>query len=186
MKVILITGESGVGKSTFAKLLSKIDSWNYEIVKSFTTRPQRDKHDTDHIFIPLEANLVAQRLFGSESCVARTIINGELYFTIKENFHPFNTNLYIIDNEGIEYLQSHYPNWNTTIVKIVSNEVNIPENRKNRNITIPKDDECDIIIKREGIQYRVIYRKQEVITDESDPLSYSSWAQLDNGRIIMS
>ena len=150
MDVILITGESGVGKSTFAKHLEEKDWQIYEVVKSFTTRPQRDKEDTDHIFIP---HSVGVRMFFFMPCVARSVINNELYFTIEENFSITKTNLYITDKKGMEHLCTNYPDWNIGVVKIVSDEVDVSDGRKNRNITVPTDDECDMIIKRVGNKY---------------------------------
>ena len=143
-----------MGKSTFAKFLH--DKFDCYIVKSFTTRPQRDKEDTDHIFIPRS---VGQRIFEWDPCVARTIINGEFYFTIEENFHPSKTNVYVIDGKGIDQLCEDYPDWDITVVKIVSDEVNVSANRKNRKISVPTDDECDMIIKRDGKDYDVFYRQ---------------------------
>lgn len=49
---LVIIGPSGAGKSSVAKLLC--ERHGYTLVKTVTTRPQRDAFDTDHEFISPE------------------------------------------------------------------------------------------------------------------------------------
>lgn len=46
---IVIIGPSGAGKSSVVKVLC--EKYGFELVKTVTTRPQRDAFDTDHIFV---------------------------------------------------------------------------------------------------------------------------------------
>jgi len=48
-KPVVIIGPSGAGKSSIVKVLC--EKYKFTIVKTFTTREQRDPSDTDHIFI---------------------------------------------------------------------------------------------------------------------------------------
>jgi guanylate kinase len=47
--VVVLIGPSGSGKSSVAKELC--DAHGFHLVKTVTTRPQRDEHDTDQTFI---------------------------------------------------------------------------------------------------------------------------------------
>lgn len=49
MSVTVIIGPSGAGKSTVARLLQ--EKYGFRLQKTVTTRPQRNEHDTDHIFV---------------------------------------------------------------------------------------------------------------------------------------
>lgn len=50
--VVVLIGPSGSGKSSVAKELC--DAHGFHLVKTMTTRPQRDEHDTDQTFIDPE------------------------------------------------------------------------------------------------------------------------------------
>lgn len=49
---VVIIGPSGAGKSSIVKLLC--DHYGFHLIKTVTTRPQRDAFDTDHEFITPE------------------------------------------------------------------------------------------------------------------------------------
>lgn len=51
-QIIVLIGPSGSGKSSVAKELC--DTHGFHLVKTMTTRPQRDEHDTDQTFIDHE------------------------------------------------------------------------------------------------------------------------------------
>ncbi len=50
--VVVLIGPSGAGKSNVVKVLC--EQHGFTLVKTVTTRPQRDKFDTDHQFISTE------------------------------------------------------------------------------------------------------------------------------------
>lgn len=49
---LVIIGPSGAGKSSIVKVLC--EKYGYTLIKTVTTRPQRDAYDTDHEFISPE------------------------------------------------------------------------------------------------------------------------------------
>ena len=82
MKILLLLGNSGCGKSTIARYLEK-NYDNYHIIKSYTTRAQRDSFDDDHIFI--ERDKLLRKIF-KEEVVACTVIDNELYCSFAHQF----------------------------------------------------------------------------------------------------
>lgn len=50
--LVVLIGPSGSGKSSVAHLLSEV--YGFQLIKTVTTRPQRDEFDTDHTFISEE------------------------------------------------------------------------------------------------------------------------------------
>ena len=113
--IILITGDFGVGKDTFADFLVKeINSsifkdyskephtcvWGAKKIKSFTTRkPRYDGEDT-HTFISKEKWLEIREKPGC--IVAETEINGEFYGTAKCQFdHNYYFSVYVVDDIGV-------------------------------------------------------------------------------------
>lgn len=154
MKVLLIVGESGAGKSTLAKYLKK--KYNYHIVRSYTTRSKRNDDDNDHIFI---SKGLAKEMLNKEDVVAHTIINGEDYFTTVFNFMLNTPNAYIVDAKGVNHVKMNCPNWDVKLLKIKTNENTASNERQNRDIVIPEDSECDLIIERIVSHKYNLYKK---------------------------
>lgn len=75
-KFLLISGPSGIGKSTIIKELQKIDS-RFVYIKPFTTRQLR-KGETDKLHMPLEEMLQLQE---QKRLVALNYIYGNYYGT---------------------------------------------------------------------------------------------------------
>lgn len=69
MIIVLITGESGSGKSTIVNTLHHKYPDLYNIIKSYTTRKQRNNNDTDHTFINSKDDISNQTL------IAETMID---------------------------------------------------------------------------------------------------------------
>lgn len=61
--VVVLIGPSGAGKSSVAKELC--DMHGFHLVKTVTTRPQRDEYDTDQTFVSQESfdHMVASKAF---------------------------------------------------------------------------------------------------------------------------
>lgn len=109
-KIALFIGRTGSGKSFFAKALEKK---GYRVLKSYTTRPKRNKDDVDHIFISQEeANLITNK-------VAYTEINNYEYFATKEQIEK--NDIYIIDPRGYYELIENAPNYKFNIFYIEGN-----------------------------------------------------------------
>lgn len=154
MKVLLLVGESGVGKSTFARHLK--ENYNYNIVRSYTTRPKRDENDNDHIFISKQ---MAKEMLNKEDIVAHTSINGEKYFTTVYDFRLDKPNVYIVDAKGVNDVKRNCPEWNVSVIKMKTNENHASKERLNRDIAIPEDYDCDLIIERKVQHQYYLYKK---------------------------
>lgn len=98
-KMLLIIGRSGSGKSTVARTLSK--QYGYNIVESYTTRPQRtdEVFESDHIFIG--KNSVKKY---KDKMVAYTKIGENEYFVTEDMLYE--SDIYVIDPNGLEFLTS--------------------------------------------------------------------------------
>ena len=108
----LIVGRTGSGKDTYAKYLEQ-----YELkgVCSYTTRPKRTEYENSHIFISQDE--VAKY---EKSIVARTEINGYVYFATVDQLKE--ADYYIIDPNGIKYLNKHFPEIKYTIIYIYADD----------------------------------------------------------------
>lgn len=96
--ICLIVGMSGSGKSTVVKRLC--DKYKLKDVQSYTTRPKRYPKEQGHIFVTDEE-------FNTlENICAYTEIKGYKYGATTEQVDE--SDLYIIDEEGIEYFDKHY------------------------------------------------------------------------------
>lgn len=155
MKVLLITGESGVGKTTFAKYLK--ENYGYNIVHSYTTRPKRDENDNDHIFI--SHNTAKEMMKKTKEIVAHTKINGEHYFTTVYDFKLGKPNAYIVDGKGISDVKKNCSNWDITILKMTTNENHAPKERLKRDVIVPEDYECDLILERKVVHKYYLHKK---------------------------
>ena len=140
MKIILLCGESGVGKTSIALELCK-DS-KYNLVKSFTDRPKRFNEEKDHFFIDKKDFICTPK----EKIAAYSSINGYIYYTIKNQFLEDKINVYIVDLIGMNRIMKNLPKAEVFSVLIKRKKVYIDENRKNRNIKIPTKSDVDIVI----------------------------------------
>ncbi|MBO5180201.1 MAG: hypothetical protein J6B87_07655 [Clostridia bacterium] len=149
--IILVTGDYGVGKDTFADILvrefNKKDSDSAQKILSYTTRPPRDDEDlNNHIFVsPREPFLERSPLI-----VAHTTINGYDYWTYISQFTK-KYNIYVIDRESILQVMQ-----NTTerlfIVEIERNTelITVSKERMNREKKVSKNPLDSFIIKNNG------------------------------------
>lgn len=139
MKILLICGESGVGKSTIAYELSKND--NYSLVRSITDRPKRVK-EIDHIFV--EKDMMDHAPV--KDIVAYTKIDGYRYCTLFRQFHSEKINIYVVDSPGLRDVRLSFPKADIASVLIRRNNVYIDANRKNRSIQIPTEEDVTFTI----------------------------------------
>ena len=123
---MLIVGRTGSGKDTYAKYLEKL---YLKGVCSYTTRPRRPGEGDTHIFIEKE------EVENFPNKVAYTEINGYEYFSTKEQLDK--SDFYIIDPEGINYLNQNFPDVNYKIIYIYASY----DIRKERAISrVPIED----------------------------------------------
>ena len=95
MKLITITGPSGAGKDTVARMLSEMGG--YKVLCSYTTRPKRDGEidGVEHHFV--EACNVQR-----DKMVAYTKYGGYEYWVTIDQIS--NRSIYVIDEDGLKYL----------------------------------------------------------------------------------
>lgn len=105
--VTLIVGRTASGKSTLARNLEGLGA---KILKSYTTREQRNESDTDHIFITKEE----AKTFKNKA--ARTVINGNEYFATLEQLED--SDFYIIDPCGIETFLETMPDTKFEVIYV--------------------------------------------------------------------
>lgn len=98
--IYLLIGKSGSGKSTIAKMFE--ERYGYKVLKSYTTREQRNFKDNDHIFITKEQ----YEDFDKEDMVAYTYFDENHYFATKTQVD--NSDIYIIDIKGLLEIQQKY------------------------------------------------------------------------------
>lgn len=98
MKILLICGDSMTGKTTIMKKLCQTYPYLYHPIMSYTTRPKRSEDEYGHIFVTEEEmwNKMHQ-----QGLVARTLIDGNFYFTTPEQFVDDKINIYIVDGLGV-------------------------------------------------------------------------------------
>ena len=106
----LIVGRTGSGKDYLANRLAKE---GLKVVKSYTTRPRRTENEDTHIFItPEEAKTYTDK-------VATTVINGYEYFATATQVNE--SDVYIIDPNGVEELTKNMPDTTFHIIYVDSN-----------------------------------------------------------------
>lgn len=124
--IVLIVGDSGSGKSTIVRYVEK-NMDNVNIVKSYTTRPKRNKYDNDHTFIKSVDEIKGD-------IVASTEIDGYFYGASENQFKENKINLYIVDDKGVVDVKNYFKNKNILTVHINRLNIEVPIDRKNRKI----------------------------------------------------
>ena len=100
MKLITITGQSGAGKDTVARMLSEMGG--YQVLCSYTTRPKREGEidGVEHYFVE-KCNVPHDKM------VAYTQYGGYEYWgTIDQGKDK---SIYVIDEDGLKYLCERFP-----------------------------------------------------------------------------
>ena len=142
MKILLITGMSGSGKSTIAKKLCENNRYN--LICSYTDRPKRDKYDTDHIFV--DSNYMDLLLERSD-IVAQSTIEGYRYCTIRSQFLDNNIiNIYIVDVNGMNDIFDSFPYADIMSILIRRNDIDVDCIRQGRDVIVPLRDDVDFLI----------------------------------------
>ncbi|MDY4852307.1 MAG: guanylate kinase [Prevotella sp.] len=101
MKLITITGPSGAGKDTVARMLSEMSG--YKVLCSYTTRPKREGEidGVEHHFVD-KCNIPHDKM------LAYTQYGGYEYWVAIEQVK--NKSIYVIDEDGLKALCKRFPN----------------------------------------------------------------------------
>ena len=100
MKLITITGPSGAGKDTVARMLSEMSG--YKVLCSYTTRPKREG-EIDGV----EHHFVETRNVPHDKMLAYTQYGGYEYWVAIEQVK--NKSIYVIDEDGLQFLCKEFP-----------------------------------------------------------------------------
>lgn len=101
--VFLFVGRTASGKSSLARYMC--EALGLRQVKSLTTRPPRDGEITgseDHYFVSEEE---FDKISSEKDFAAYTKINGYRYATTVKEL--LNSDIYVIDPDGVRYLKEH-------------------------------------------------------------------------------
>lgn len=122
MRLITITGPSGAGKDTVARMISEQTGW--PVVCSYTTRPMREGEQEGR-----EHHFVKTCNVPHSDMLAYTKYGGYEYWTTKEQIKD--TAIYVIDEDGLRTLRPYYPD-----IEMVHLYVDVPEDvRRARGIS---------------------------------------------------
>ncbi|MCM1334190.1 MAG: hypothetical protein NC084_04090 [Bacteroides sp.] len=111
-KILLVAGKSGTGKTTIVNELER--SYGLRSVVSYTTRPRRSEDEQGHLF-------VTDQEFDRLNLTASSDYGGYRYGATEEQIEE--SDLYIVDVKGIEYLKEHYRGSKEPVVlRIVTSE----------------------------------------------------------------
>lgn len=107
----LLVGASGCGKTTIANALE--EKYGYRQLQSYTTRPPRnDGNETGHIF-------VNDAFFDQlKDFIGYTFYNNHRYGATAEQAN--NSDIYVIDPAGVEFLKGHYNGKPVKVITITS------------------------------------------------------------------
>lgn len=141
MKVILLTGLSGSGKTTIAEELCKDDKYNF--IFSYTDRPMRDKNEFGHTFI--KSNYM-DLILENEDIVAQTKIEEYRYCATKEQFLEDKINVYIVDSFGINDTIKFFPYSDIMIILIRREDIEVDCIRESRDVHVPIRDDVDFVV----------------------------------------
>lgn len=126
--IILITGDFGVGKDTVANILLEFYGHMGQLVQSYTTRKPRYEGEETHIFVAKDNTLEADK-----DVVAWTYIDGEYYWTNKNQFKSGAISVYVVDDCGINgVLKANMDK--VCVIKVTRplEMIRVDENRVNR------------------------------------------------------
>lgn len=132
MKVLLLVGDSGVGKTTIAKELCKNDKYNY--IASYTDREKRFDKEWGHVFVTKD---FMSEILAKDDIVASTKIGDTNYCALKSQFMNDVINVYIVDEEGMNKTIKNLPDADIVTILVTKEDVDVHKERRNRNVNVP-------------------------------------------------
>ena len=160
MKILLISGSSGVGKTRIGLELAKDSKFNF--IQSFTDRPHRPgEHKGDHQFVSKDF----MKFILTYDIAAYTCIDNYHYCVTFSQFVDDKINVYIVDKNGADNIKQNFKDAQICSVLVIRDDINIDQIRKDRNIVIPKSDEVDIVLENNTKIIEVVENlKQEIMS----------------------
>ena len=147
MKIILITGMSGAGKTSIAKNLCKRYPDKYNFVQSYTDRQKREKDEWGHTFVD---SIEMESILTRSDVIAQTKIDKNRYCTIAEQFDDNKINLYTVDINGINDTMNAFPKAVFMTILVRKNNIEADCVRVNRDVSVPARDDVDFVIDNNG------------------------------------
>lgn len=141
MKIILITGMSGSGKTTIAKELCQDD--RYHFIDSYTDRPTREEDEFGHTFV--NSGLM-DAILENENIVAQTKISEYRYCATESQFDKDKINVYIVDSFGVNDVINFFPTADIMTLLIRRKEIEVDCVREGRDVNVPIRDDVDFAI----------------------------------------
>lgn len=145
MKIILLAGQSGSGKTSIGKELAKNEE-KYSFVHSYTDRPMRESDEWGHTFVESKhMDLLLER----NDIVASTQIKEKRYCTIKSQFDKDKINIYTVDVNGINDTLKAFPRADIMTVLLRRNSMDIKDERIERDVAVPPREDVDFLIEND-------------------------------------
>nr|WP_091014417.1 AAA family ATPase [Paenibacillus amylolyticus] len=156
-KVFCIMAYSGAGKTEVVKELEKD---GYNVLQSYTTRPQRHENEWGHKFCNNEEY---EKFKSKDEIAAYSLIEGNHYFATKQQL--FSSDIYVVDPVGIEDLKER-------ILDVEFVVIYLKVDKKTRMSRMQKrGDDVHRILSRvntDGIKFRKKRYDYQVINYEFD------------------
>ena len=142
MKIILLAGQSGSGKTSVGRELAKNED-KYNLIQSYTDRQMRETNEYGHTFVnSKEMDFLLKR----DDVVASTQIREKRYCTIKSQFDKDKINIYIVDAHGINDTIEAFPRADIMTILIMRDSIDVESERVERDVAIPLREDVDFLI----------------------------------------
>ena len=149
MKILLLLGVSGVGKTSIAKELYKNED-RYHYVSSFTDRLMRENNEWGHTFVNSD---YMDLMFKDSNLVAKTTIDEDRYCVLNYQFDKDKVNIYITDLAGLNDVISFFPYADIMSILITRDRYSLADKtgeRSRRNILLPCREDVDFLIENDS------------------------------------